>query len=442
MAFNPTIYHSYDIRGVVPDEFDAEEAYHIGRAYAEYTKAKKVVVARDMRVSGDEIEPELIRGLTEGGVDVIKIGLATTPLFYFAVHHLKVDGGLSVTASHNPAKYNGVKMTREQAIPIGGDSGLYEMRDLVEKRDWKQGERVGKVSEADVKQEYLDLVTKNVSAAGLKIVVDAGNGMAGLLLKDYFERVGGEVIPLYWELDGTFPNHEADPLKEENMEDLKAAVQKEGADLGVALDGDADRVFFATEEGKTIAGDITTALIAQEILKEQPGAMILYDLRASRIVKEVVEAAGGKTAMSKVGHSNIKAQMRAERAAFAGEVSGHMYFAPWYMDSGLMALGYILRLVQEKKQKVSELVAPLLKYAKTPEINFEVENKDKILASLKEKYADAEILELDGVSIIYPDWWANVRPSNTEPLLRLNMEANNSDLLRQKQTEIEALITG
>jgi phosphomannomutase len=438
--FNSSIYRSYDIRGVVPDEFDAGEAYHIGRAYAQATGATTVTVARDMRPSGDEITTQLIKGLTEGGVNVIFIGQATTPLFYFSVHTLKTDGGLMVTASHNPGKYNGVKMTRAGAVPIGGDSGLLEIRDLVEKRQWTPAATVGSVSDQDVKGEYLDMVAAGVSAEGLKIVVDAGNGMTGMLLQDYFNRVGGKVTALYWQPDGTFPNHEANPLEEKNMKDLHKAVLENKADLGVAFDGDGDRVFFGTEQGITVPGDITTALIAQELLKEKPGSTILYDLRSSRATKEVIEEAGGVAAMSKVGHSNIKKQMRESGAIFAGELSGHFYFTPWYAESGFLALGYILKLLQERQQAMSAIVAPLLRYAKTAEINFEVADKAPVLAALKERYSDAQLLELDGITISYPTWWANVRASNTEPLLRLNMEANTPELLQEKQTEIEAII--
>jgi phosphomannomutase len=441
--FNPDIYRSYDIRGTVPDQLDAEEAYHIGRGYAAHTNAKKVVVARDMRPSGDDLTPQVIKGLTEGGVDVLFIGQATTPLFYFAVHHLKAEGGLMVTASHNPAQYNGIKMTRAEAIPIGGDSGLMEIRDLVQKRHWQPSEQEGKVEEVDVRQAYVDMVTTGVDAKGLKIVVDAGNGMSGLILPDVFKKIGGDVTPLYWELDGTFPNHEANPLEEKNMKDLHAKVKEVGADLGVAFDGDADRVFFGTEQGITVPGDITTALIAQELLREQPGATILYDLRCSRMTKEAIEAAAGKAIMCKVGHSNIKKQMRETGAIFAGELSGHFYFTPWYAESGMLAMKYVIERLKREQKPFSEIVQPLVsRYAKTPEINFEVEDKKTVLAHLKEKYSDAEQLELDGITISYPEWWANIRASNTEPLLRLNMEAKTPELLAEKQAEIEAILNG
>ncbi len=439
--FNKDIYRAYDIRGIVPDEFTAEEAYHIGRAYVEFTGAKKVVVARDMRPTGDEIEPELIRGLVEGGVRVMRIGLATSPLFYFAVHKLKAEGGIMVTASHNPGVYNGIKMTREEAIPIAGDTGLMEIRDLVEKRDWPGAARAGEVTEENVTKDYLDMATEGVSAEGLKMVVDSGNGMTGMLMKEVFERIGGEVVPLYWELDGTFPNHEADPLKGENMKDLHEVVNREGADLGVAFDGDGDRVFFCTEKSETIPGDITTALIGREVLKKHPGTPVIYDIRASRAVAEVISEAGGVPVMWKVGHSLIKPKMREEGAWFAGEVSGHYFFAPWYAESGIIAMGYVLKVIQEQKRALSEIVAPLWRYAKTPEINYEVEDKEAVITRLKDKYSDAEkMIDLDGIRFEYQDWWANVRPSNTEPKLRLNMEADSKELLAEKLREIEEII--
>lgn len=438
--FIPGIYRAYDIRGIVPDEFDPTEAYHIGRAYAQHTGARRVVVARDMRTSGEEIFSHLTRGLTEAGVDVVAIGQATSPLFYFAVHTLKAEGGLMVTASHNPARYNGIKMTRAEAVPIAGDTGLTEIRDLVKARAWSPAARAGTVSEATVLQEYIDLVTHEVSAQGLTIVIDAGNGMAGLPLPHVRERIGGTVIPLYWELDGTFPHHEADPLKEENMRDVQAAVHEHTADLGVAFDGDGDRVFFCTEEGVTVPGDIATALIAREVLRDQPGKPIIFDVRASRTTSEVIREAGGQPIMWKVGHSLIKPKMRETGAPFAGEVSGHFYFAPWYAESGLLAMGYIIRLLQAQKKPFSEIVRPLLKYPKTAELNYTVSDKDAVLAALKAKYADANITDIDGVRIEYPTWWASVRASNTEPLLRLNLEADTPELVAEKQKEIEAIV--
>lgn len=441
--FNASIYRSYDIRGIVPTELDKEECYHIGRAYAKFTGAKRVVVARDMRPSGDEFEPELVRGLTEGGVNVIRMGLATSPMFYFAVHFFGADGGVMVTASHNPGQYNGLKMTRAEAIPIAGDSGLMDIRDLVEKRDWEEVEQAGGVEEKQIKDEYVKMVTEGFSAQGLKIVVDAGNGMSGYILKDVFARLGGEVVPLYWELDGSFPNHEADPLKEENLEDLKKAVKQEKADLGVAFDGDADRVFFVTDQGETVPGDIATAIIAREILAKYKGAPVLYDIRASWTTPEVIKEAGGEPVMWKVGHSLIKAKMREIGAKFAGEVSGHFFFTPWFAESGMLAMGHVLTVLKRENKALSEIVKPLLRYFKTPEINYDVINKEAAIARLKDRYNDAsKIIDFDGIRFEYQDWWASVRASNTEPKLRLNMEAKTKELLEEKKAEIEGLIRG
>jgi len=346
-----------------------------------------------------------------------------------------------VTASHNPGKYNGMKMTRAQAVPIGAPSGLMDIRDLVEKRQWQPVDTTGTIEEANVLSAYVEMVTEGTSAQGLTTVVDAGNGMTGMILPNVFERLGGKVIPLYWELDGTFPNHEADPLKEENMRDLQKAVKEEGANWGVAFDGDGDRVFFCTEKGEIIPGDITTALIAREVLREQPGKSIVYDVRASNTTKEAIEEVGGKPVIWKVGHSNIKPKMRELDAPFAGEVSGHFFFAPWYAESGMLAMNYMLRLMEREKKPLSEIVAPLLRYAKTPEINFEVADKEMVLKNIKERFADAQFNEIDGIRFDYPTWWASVRASNTEPLLRLNMEAKTQELLDEKRAEIEQLIT-
>jgi phosphomannomutase len=334
-----------------------------------------------------------------------------------------------------------MKMTREQAIPIAGDTGLMDIRDLVEQHSWEAGETLGTVTDANVTDAYLDLVTSGASAAGLKIVIDAGNGMTGMLLEQAMAKLGGEVIPLYWELDGTFPNHEADPLKPENMADLQQAVQAHGADLGVAFDGDGDRVFFCTEVGETVPGDITTALIAREVLLEHPGTPIIFDIRASRATAEAITEAGGQPVMWKVGHSLIKPKMREIGAHFAGEVSGHYFFAPWFAESGILAFNYILRVLADQKKPLSEIVAPLLRYAKTPEINFDVMDKQAVLDRLREQYSDADTVhDFDGLRIEYATWWFSVRPSNTEPKLRLNMEATTPELLAEKQREIEAII--
>lgn len=438
MPFEPSIYRSYDIRGVVPDELDANDAERIGRAFVVFTNAQRVLVARDMRATGLELHAALIRGITVQGADVVDIGLATSPLFYYAVWQARADAGVMVTASHNPGKYNGFKMTRAEAVPISKDTGILVIRDLVEKSEFPTAGRAGTVATADYAEQYLAYATAGVESIGrLKVAIDCGNGMVGLLIRRVLARMPQvQATVLYEELDGTFPHHEANPLEEENMRDLQEQVRAEKADIGVAFDGDGDRVGFTDENGVTIPGDLITALIAQEILKEKLGAKILYDLRSSWATKEAIESAGGVPVMSRVGHSYIKDLMRKEDAAFAGEMSSHFYFSEYYAESAIRAMVLLLRVLSERKQPFSQIIAPLKKYAKTPEINFEVEDKDALLAEVKQRYADGKQFELDGLSVEYPDWWFNLRASGTEPLLRLNLEARTPELLEEKRTEL------
>ncbi|MDP3685926.1 MAG: phosphomannomutase/phosphoglucomutase [bacterium] len=442
MPFTPVIYRSYDIRGVVPDELDASDAEKIGRAFVVFAGAKKVLVARDMRTTGLELHAALIRGITEQGADVIDVGMATTPLFYYSVWQAGADGGVMVTASHNPGKYNGFKMTRDEAKPISKDTGLLAIRELVEKNTFPSAARTGSVSAADFSEGYLNYATAGADRIGpLRVVIDTGNGMGGLLLPRVLERMPQvQATRMYFELDGSFPHHEANPLKEENMRDLQERVRTEHAGIGIAFDGDGDRVGFTDEKGETIPGDLITAIIAQEILKEKPGAKILYDLRSSWATKEAIEAAGGIPIMCRVGHSYIKELMRKEGATFAGEMSSHFYFQEYYAESAIRAMVLLLRVLSERGQPFSQLVAPLRKYAKIPETNFEIEDKDSVLAVVKRRYADGRQFELDGLSVEYPDWWFNMRPSGTEPLLRLNMEARTPELLEQKKTELFSLL--
>lgn len=442
MPFTPAIYRSYDIRGVIPEELDAADAETIGRAFVVHTGARKVLVARDMRVTGLELHAALVRGIAAQGADVMDVGLATSPLFYYAVWQASAEGGVMVTASHNPGKYNGFKMTRREAIPISRDTGILAIRDLVEKNAFPAAARTGAVSTADFSEDYLAYATAGVERVGpLRVVIDAGNGMGGLLLPRALERMPQvRATRMYFELDGSFPNHEANPLKEENMRDLQERVRAERADVGVAFDGDGDRVGFTDENGDTVPGDLITALIAQEILKEKPGANILYDLRSSWATKEAIEAAGGVPIMSRVGHSYIKELMRKEDAVFAGEMSSHFYFQEHCAESAIRAMVLLLCVLSEWGQSFSQLVAPLRKYAKIPETNFEIEDKATVLAEAKHRYADGKQFELDGLSVEYPDWWFNLRASGTEPLLRLNMEARTSELLEEKKAELFFLL--
>lgn len=422
----------------MPDELDEETAEKIGRAFAQFTSAKKICVGRDMRATGTAMQAALIKGLTEEGVDIIDVGMVTTPLFYYSVWQSMADAGVMVSASHNPGKYNGFKMTRAQAVPISKDTGLLQIRDMAEKGDFPAGNKIGSVEKADYTEGYLDYATAGIEKIGkMKIVIDSGNGMAGILLPKVLEKMPQvEVVKMYFEPDGTFPNHEANPLEEKNMVDLQAAMRRENADLGVAFDGDADRVGFTDENGEIVTGDLIGALIAQEILKENPGAKTLYDLRSSWTVKETISAAGGVPIMSRVGHSFIKDLMRKEEAIFAAELSSHFYFKDYYAESAIRAMILLMRVISEKGQKMSELVAPLKKYSKTPEINFEVADKAAAIAEAKKRYADGNQFELDGFSVEYSDWWFNLRASGTEPLLRLNMEAKTPELLEQKKQEL------
>jgi len=442
MPFTPGIYRSYDIRGIVPSELDARDAEAIGRAFVVHTHARNVLVARDMRATGVELHEALIRGMTLQGADVIDVSLATSPLFYYSVCQTGADGGVMVTASHNPGKYNGFKMTRAEAVPISKDTGILAIRGLVEQVEFPTVGNTGTVTTADYADGYLDYATAGAERIGpLNVVIDCGNGMVGLLLRRVLARLPQvRATVLYEELDGTFPHHEANPLKEENMRDLQERVRAEGADIGIAFDGDGDRVGFTDEQGVTVPGDLIGALIAQEVLKEKPGVKILYDLRSSRAVKEAIEAAGGVPVMCRVGHSYIKERMRKENAWFAAELSSHFYFQPYFAESAIRAMVLIIQGLTERKQSLSRLVAPLRRYAKTPEVNFEVEDKDVLLNELRRRYADGKQFELDGLSVEYPEWWFNVRASGTEPLLRLNMEARTPVLLAEKQADLVSLL--
>jgi len=443
---NQNIFKSYDIRGIYPQEFDAEAAYKIARAAVIYTKASAIVVGRDMRASSPEIAEAVLRGITDQGADAIDIGLASTPLFYFAVADYDLhDAGMMVTASHNPKEYNGMKIIRGDAQAIGLESGLAAIRDLALAGEFPDVPR-GTVVESDVRAEYIAKLFAFVpkeNIGPLKVVVDAGNGMGGLLMADIFRNLPCELIPMYAELDGSFPNHEANPIKEENLADLKKKVLEVGADLGVAYDGDADRVGFVDGDGKMVRGDIIAILLAKEILKKSQGALILGDVRTTTALKEEVGAAGGRFEFCKVGHANIKKQMKEGGAAFAGELSAHYYFNdfPGY-ETGDLVMLYVLAAISASGKPLRELVAEYLRYFHSGEINFTVADKEKIIQAAEEKYAgDAQsVLEIDGLRVDFPEWWFSLRASNTEPLLRLNLEATTKELMEEKIKELTNLI--
>ncbi len=435
------IFKAYDIRGVYPAELDAAMAEKIGRAYATFTGARKVVVGRDMRPHSVVLFDALAKGLTEQGVDVVDLGLCSTPMSYFANGTLKADGSIIITASHNPGEWNGFKLCIADAVPISGATGIADIERIVKEQSWPKSDRTGSVSKYDIAPQYAAFLRKfSKMDRKLKVVVDYANAM-GLY------EIGGvqdlfDIIPMYDQLDGTFPNHEANPLHLETLDAIRARVVAEKADFGAAFDGDADRCGFIDDLGNIIPMDLFTALIAQDILSEGP-ATILYDLRSSRAVKECIEENGGKAIMSRVGHAFIKAQMREYGAVFAGELSGHYYFKENFTaESQALAMIKLGNLICKSGKKLHELVNPLRRYAFSGEINSKVADVKPILEKIKSKYSDGEMYELDGISVEYPDWHFNVRSSNTEPLMRLIVEAKTVPMMEQKRDELLGLIRG
>lgn len=446
------IFKAYDVRGIVPDELDERIALRIGRGFralldpADDHDGAKVVVSHDMRASSLPLQAALVAGLLESGLDVIDIGLQPTPTNYFAIGHLAAAGGIQVTASHNPAKYNGFKMSRRDAKPVSGDHGIGHLESIVHSGDFPAAPaRRGVKREADVSAAYaahvLGHLRRPAGARRLKVAVDCANGM-GAVDRPILEQLGIELVPLYFELDGTFPNHEANPLKLENLHDLQKLVLDSGADLGISFDGDADRAAFVDERGEPVGSDLSTALVAGELLSREPGKVVVYDLRSSHAVAEYITQKGGIPVRERVGHSFIKATLRERGGIFGGELAGHYYFRDnYYADCALFAVIEILNLLWKEGRPLSALVEPLTrKYRKTPEINFVVEDKAGKIAELAARYADAKIDYLDGITLEYPTWWANVRPSNTEPYLRLVLEASSDEELAARRAEMIELL--
>ncbi len=435
------IFKAYDIRGIYPAELNEDMAYAIGRAYVEFTGAKKVVVGRDMRPHSADLFRGLSKGLMEQGADVIDIGLVSTPQSYFANGTLKADGSIMITASHNPGEWNGFKLCRAEAVPISGVTGIMDIQKIVETRSWKTSDRTGTLSTYDIAPEYGAYLRSFAKLdRKLKVVVDYANAM-GLYEIDGIKELF-DIVPMYDELDGTFPNHEANPLKLDTLDAICAKVKEVGADFGAAFDGDADRCGFIDDQGNVIPMDLFTALIAQDILSRGP-ATILYDLRSSRAVPECIEANGGKAIRSRVGHAFIKAQMRENDAVFAGELSGHYYFKQNFTaESQGLAMIMLANLICAKNQPVSTLVAPLRKYFSSGEVNSKVADVSPILQTIKARYTDGNMFELDGISVEYPQWWFNIRASNTEPLLRLIVEADTRELMEAKRDELLKIIRG
>lgn len=433
------IFKAYDIRGVYPVDLNEQIAAKIGRAFVHFLGAKKVVVGRDMRPHSKPIFEALAKGMTEQGADVVDLGMCSTPMSYHANGLLGADGSIIITASHNPAEWNGFKLCRENAIPISGASGIKDIQKIVQDESWGVSDTVGSISQYDIGPEYGEFLRKHAQVdRKLKVVVDYANAMGSFEIKHLEDMF--EIIPLYKELDGTFPNHEANPLKLDTLDALCAKVKETGADFGAGFDGDADRCGFVDDQGEIIPMDLFTALIAQDVLSKGPET-ILYDLRSSKAVKECIEENGGIAIMSRVGHAFIKAQMREHDAVFAGELSGHYYFKENFTtESQGLAFIMLANLLCKSGKTSSELVQPLRKYYASGEINSKVPDVAPILAEIKEKYADGKMFELDGVSVEYPTWWLNVRASNTEPLLRLIVEADDQATMEAKRDELLAII--
>lgn len=439
------IFKSYDVRGIYPDQLNDDLAYQIGRCFIPLLKAKNVAVGRDMRESGDHLFEAFARGASEAGGNVLDVGRVSTDALYFAVGKYELDGGVMITASHNPANYNGMKFTRSQAQAISLDTGLAQIRDQIASGTLPAAADVkGQITHRDILDEFAAHCLSFIEPAKVKpfkIAIDAGNGMAGETVPHVFKHLPCEVVPLYFELNGAFPNHPASPIEPENMVDLQAAVRKHGCDLGAAFDGDADRMFIVDEKGDLIDGSTVTALVALNTLKRHPGSKILYNLICSRSVPELIKANGGIPLRSQVGHSLIKQTMREQDVIFGGEHSGHFYFRDnWYADSGMIALMQCLELFSETDKPVSEFITPIDTRFRSGEINTAVKDVQGKMREIEEFYKGAQVDHLDGVTISYPDWWLNVRPSNTEPLLRLNVEGDTRELMEKHRDEALGLI--
>jgi phosphomannomutase len=448
-TINTSIFKAYDVRGLYPSEIDEPTARLIGRGFVSYLNAKRIAVSRDMRLSSPSVAAAFIDGARAQGADVVDYGMMGTDMMYFAVARDGHDGGAQITASHNPKEYNGIKLVRREAFPLSGEAGIGDIRDMIA-GGTLPGEAAapGSLSTLDVFEDYVAHVMSFIDPAVIKpfnVVLDAGSGMAGMVAPKLFERLPCQVTQLCFEVDGTFPNHEANPLIEENRQDIVARVIADRADIGIAWDGDADRCFFIDGSGEFIAGDFITALLSEAFLLKHPGAKVVYDVRASYAVKDIVAQYGGTSLMNRVGHAFFKRRMREENAIFGGEVTGHYYFRDnFFADNGFIPALLILELMSRKGQTLRELLEPLReKYFISGEINTRVGD----MATVQEKidgvsllYNEGRVYSLDGISAEFPDWHFNVRASNTEPMLRLNLEATTQAMMEEKRDEVLAYI--
>ena len=451
VRINTEVFKAYDVRGLYPSDINEELARQIGRGFVAYLGAKHIGVSRDMRVSSPGLAAAFIQGAREQGANVTDYGMLGTDMLYFAVVHDELEGGAQITASHNPKQYNGVKMVRSGALPLSGEAGLGEIRDMIVNDAIPMPAPVqGSVTPRNVIFEYVDKVLSFIDASVIKpftVVLDAGSGMAGLVAPLLFDHLPCKTTKLCFDIDGTFPNHEANPLLEENRRDITEEVMRQHADIGIAWDGDADRCFFIDGSGEFISGDFITALLAEAFLLKHPGSTIIYDLRASRAVKDTVDRLGGRALMNRVGHAFIKRRMRDEDGIFAGEVTGHYYFRDYsYADNGFIPALLILELMSKKNKSLRELLQPLReRYFISGEINTKLASMSEVpkkLAAIESRYKDGQIAKLDGVSVDYPDWHFNVRASNTEPLLRLNLEAATPEEMERKRDDVLSVIRG
>ncbi|HOK67649.1 MAG TPA: phosphomannomutase/phosphoglucomutase [Anaerohalosphaeraceae bacterium] len=452
---NPAIFKAYDIRGIYPDQLDEEAAWKIGHATAQFLRsmlrgyerglanAQSICVGYDMRTHSPALAKALIEGMNAARTNVIDIGMIDTPQMYFAINHLGTCGGVQVTASHNPAKYNGFKISGQQAKPIGADTGLKDIKHIATALLHTLGRPDGSVERCDLTREYKHHVLKFLepSRRFLRVVVDASNGMAGKMVPAIFGDVDNlELIGINLKHDGTFV-HDPNPLVEANLNQLRQVVRDKQADVGVCFDGDADRLMVVDEQGRTIGCDLLTALMVPYFLAKNPGSAIVYDLRSSHVVPEEIIKHGGTPRRERVGHAFMKKTLRDSHACFGGELSGHFYYRDnFYADSGMITLVHLLNILGTSTKSMSELIAPLRRYASSGEMNFEVENKEAVMKELARKYSQGQVDDLDGITVQFKDWWFNVRPSNTEPLLRLNVEAKTPELLAEKLAELKEFL--
>ena len=451
MTFDPEAFKAYDVRGLYPDQIDEALAEAVGRGLVAHLGARRIAVSRDMRVSSPGLAAAFIAGATAQGADVVDIGLMGTDQLYFAVARDDLDGGAQITASHNPGAYNGIKLVGKRALPLSGDAGIAEIRDMLAADALPPAAaRPGARTETRILDDYIEHVLGFIDPAAVRpfsLVLDAGSGMAGVVAPALFERLPCRTTRLCFEVDGTFPHHEANPLIEENRRDLVEAVRARSADAGIAWDGDADRCFFVDGGGEFVPGDFITALLAEAFLRKTPEASVVYDVRASHAVRDTVAGFGGRALMNRVGHAFFKKRMREENAVFGGEVTGHYYFREnFYADNGFIPALLILELMSTRGRTLRELLAPFRRrYFISGEINTALEDRERVaakLALLAARYADGRVHRMDGVSVEYPTWHFNVRPSNTEPLLRLNLEAATPREMEERRDEVLGLIRG